>query len=296
MKFAFFVFTFAFSVLVPVNSYKILGLFPVPYKSHYVIPREILYGLAEKGHWVTVYSPYPQTKPVQNFHDFDISKCSFVDNPFQMGIDEVEKYLGNRFLEVYIMAVMSHVSSQSIIECEPLRRLLYSNETFDLLITETFTYDVMLLFANKFKVPFISFSPNNLLPWHIERLSNPSNPSYAPSLLSGYISPMDFWQRFYNFMIHIIGYSLHYLVSLRTNDETNKVLLGPEIRSLYDIVKETPIFFTNTHCSLNPAAPNIPATVGISGAQIKPAKKIPQVCSQHYFISFTKILDTPCSI
>lgn len=51
------------------ESYKILGIFHTSSKSHYIAGGALMKGLAEKGHDVTVISPYPQDRPLKNFHD-----------------------------------------------------------------------------------------------------------------------------------------------------------------------------------------------------------------------------------
>lgn len=51
------------------ESYKILGIFHTSSKSHYIAGGALMKGLAEKGHDVTVISPYPQEKQLKNFHD-----------------------------------------------------------------------------------------------------------------------------------------------------------------------------------------------------------------------------------
>lgn len=51
------------------ESYKILGIFHTSSKSHYIAGGALMKGLAEKGHDVTVISPFPQDKPLKDFHD-----------------------------------------------------------------------------------------------------------------------------------------------------------------------------------------------------------------------------------
>lgn len=54
------------------ESYKILGIFHTHSKSHYIAGGALMKGLAEKGHDVTVISPFPQEKPLANFHDVTV--------------------------------------------------------------------------------------------------------------------------------------------------------------------------------------------------------------------------------
>ncbi len=60
------------NVITFIESYKILGIFHTTSKSHYIAGGALMKGLAEKGHDVTVISPYPQSKPLKNFHDVTV--------------------------------------------------------------------------------------------------------------------------------------------------------------------------------------------------------------------------------
>ncbi|KAK7582379.1 hypothetical protein V9T40_013824 [Parthenolecanium corni] len=260
---------------LPAQSYKILGVFPFPSRSHYAMMDVIMAKLAEKGHSVSVYSPYPKIKPAANLREFSLANCTLSTQPADMSIDTLNSLMASPLMSVFFMSTMSNVSVESIRKCEAIQQLLESDETFDLLITESFMYDVNLLFAHKFKVPFIAYIPNNLLPWHADRMGNPSNPSYVPALVSGYLSSMNFWQRLHNFALYTTSVVLHNLITLKQNDETMKAILGPNTPSLYETVRQTSLFFTYTHSSLNPVAPLVPGIVEIAGAHIKRAKPLP---------------------
>lgn len=65
--------TLLFLVYIRVSeSYKILGIFHTPSKSHYIAGGALMKALAEKGNDVTVISPFPQDKPVENFQDVTV--------------------------------------------------------------------------------------------------------------------------------------------------------------------------------------------------------------------------------
>lgn len=54
------------------ESYKILGVFHTSSKSHYIVGGALMRALAEKGHDVTVISPFPQDNPLKNFRDVTV--------------------------------------------------------------------------------------------------------------------------------------------------------------------------------------------------------------------------------
>lgn len=66
-----------------ISGYKVLGLFPLTVKSHYIMFEQLLKGLSRKGHVVHVVSPYKQDKPHPNYTDlveFDIGMPHWVNN------------------------------------------------------------------------------------------------------------------------------------------------------------------------------------------------------------------------
>lgn len=52
---------------------RILGLFPLNAKSHFVMFQQVMRGLADKGHQVDVLSVFPQKKPYPNYTDLSLA-------------------------------------------------------------------------------------------------------------------------------------------------------------------------------------------------------------------------------
>lgn len=61
-----------------VNTYRILGVFPAPSKSHYYVGQALMQGLAEKGHEVTIISPFKEKSPIKNYNEV------FLENSWEM--------------------------------------------------------------------------------------------------------------------------------------------------------------------------------------------------------------------
>lgn len=51
---------------------RILGIFPYPMKSHQVMCKELMKGLATRGHQVDVYSHFPLKRMIPNYTDFSL--------------------------------------------------------------------------------------------------------------------------------------------------------------------------------------------------------------------------------
>ena len=55
------------------ESAKILGLFPMPAKSHMAVNAAIVKELAERGHELTVVSPFPEKPEIPNYKNIVLS-------------------------------------------------------------------------------------------------------------------------------------------------------------------------------------------------------------------------------
>lgn len=57
------------TILFYVKSARILGIFHMPSKSHHILGSKLLKSLAERGHEVTMVSPYPFKEKINNYTD-----------------------------------------------------------------------------------------------------------------------------------------------------------------------------------------------------------------------------------
>lgn len=55
-----------------VNGYRILGVFPLQGKSHWIMQEELMKGLAKHGHQVDVITHFPLKKPIPNYTDISL--------------------------------------------------------------------------------------------------------------------------------------------------------------------------------------------------------------------------------
>lgn len=263
------------------SSYNILAIFPLKSKSHYAIIDPLMVRLAELGHNVTIYDPFPKKKQMcSNYKEVDISECFVLDEE-SARIETMLSMTSTRYTNLMILFMLGAniFTSDSIEKCPSLKLLLNSTEKYDLLITESFVSDMMLLFANKFQIPVITFIPNTLLPWLSNRMGNPDNPSYIPHMISGHSSKMSFVERIHNTLLYLISVVYYHQVTLKNDDEINKHYLGYSVPSLYDTVKNTSILFINANECLNPVIPLVPGIVSVAGIHIKSAAPLPEVRS-----------------
>lgn len=254
---------------------NILAILPVVSRSHYAVSDPILMKLAERGHNVTVYTLYPKKlENLPNYVNIDISRC-FKEPTDILTLDMMSSLSSNPFKSFLLL--MSFLPPPDLIEkCIPLVTLLSSTTKYDLFITEVFHYDFMLMFAAKFKVPFITITPNTMFPWLSDRMGNPNNPSYIPDLEIGFLAEMTFWQRVQNTLLYVMSLVLYDYRSLRLSETVIRNTLGSSAPSVYDMIKNTSLIFVNAN--FDKPIPLVPGVVNIAGIHITPdARDLPEV-------------------
>lgn len=61
-----------FTIFACANGAKILGVFPMPGHSHFFIGFRLMKELADRGHQVSMISPFPREKPIKGYTDISI--------------------------------------------------------------------------------------------------------------------------------------------------------------------------------------------------------------------------------
>lgn len=259
-----------------IECYNILGLFPLPAKSHYAVFDPLMTELANRGHNVTVYNAFPKNHSIPNYREVDVSKCFPVPQVSDIAqMDSVKK------TDFRAVQVIFHFGPppEKIKDCEPIMKLVNTSDKFDLLITEFFNNDFFFLFADKFDIPSIAIHSNGLNAFQCERMGLPYNPSYIPNLVSGYSAKMSFFERAHNLMYY--GYALFAFewYSRRKYEAVVKEVFGCDVSKLRNFTRNTSIMLNYIHFSLNHARPMVPNVIEIAGLNIKPGKLLPQVCT-----------------
>lgn len=116
------------------NGYRILGVFPLNGKSHWVMIEELMKGLARHGHQVDVISHFPLKKPIPNYTDISLagSLPQVVNNLTAM---EAKQFNFNIYMLAYmggtkICELLNHPKLRDLIENPP------QDPPYDIVITE----------------------------------------------------------------------------------------------------------------------------------------------------------------
>lgn len=132
---------------------KILGFFVTPSFSHQQTFQTICKELALRGHDVTFISPnilndtsIKNLKEIDIHQTYDIFKTYKVGRTLSKDISTFERILG------YL--ILCRVPAEIAFEDEKVRKLINSDEKFDLLIIQGF-HPLLFVMETKFKVPVI---------------------------------------------------------------------------------------------------------------------------------------------
>lgn len=260
-----------------VNCANILAVIPTLSKSHFVMFEMLLKELLKRNHTVTSITTFPQETPIKNLREISLKpvrKVVFNDFPL-----DYFKKVPETFTDVAFRFFEYIDDTEKVLNFTDVSDLIRSNESFDLIIYETFVDDLFLGFAHRFKAPVISISSCYMFPWIADRFAIPANPAYVPGFYSHFSSVMTFYQRLQNTLLDINNRMFFkYLLVPKTNRLVRKYF-GDDAPSVGSLVKNISLYFINTHHSFYGARPFPPQVVDISGLHLKPPQPLPQVCN-----------------
>lgn len=266
------------------TSLKILGIFPYPGKSHFVVFEALFKGLADKGHDVTVISHFPQPKSYQNYKDISLkgTQEALIDI---ISLDD----LPNSRLRLYgvplALTYLGYKDCAAGLKSPVIKDFLNQKETYDVIIIESFNSDCFLSLVHKLGSPFIMISSSIMLPWNNIHMGNPDNPSYIPNHFMDYSDELLFFQRVENTVINLYHQVLYNFPMAWIGRKFVTEALG-EMPPLSDIAKNASLLFINSHFSLNLPKPLVPGIIELSGLHIGTPKPLSKVSLFLFFSRF----------
>lgn len=222
------------TILSTCQGYRILGLFPFPGKSHFVMFEHLMKALAKKGHQVDVISTFPLKKPYPNYKDIIVlpTKRQFMNN---MSFTDMNTMIGSS-----PSRAIATIAGNEICEClsEPSVQEFLKNPPndppYDAVLLEVFGAHCYLAFGHLLNTAIIGVATTLLYPWHYEMIGTPQNLAYVANNLISYPPKMNFWQRTYNFL-HANYHRWNYQHLSSPQTEITKKYFGdnmPDIRTL----------------------------------------------------------------
>ncbi|KAK0092120.1 hypothetical protein PV326_002160 [Microctonus aethiopoides] len=254
--------------VLPLESYRILGVFPFHSRSHQMLFDGIAKGLARKGHQVDFITFNPMKKPVpnykvvvnlQNMTESLVNKWN-ITFANQLGSDTLPNtafFCGNDLCEYLAMPEM-----QKFIKNPP------KDPPYDLVIVESLGANCFVGFGHLLKVPVVMASSTIDMPWLDEALGQPDNTAFFPAFFTGYSHPMTFLERVQN---TITSHMNHYRFRYYTDGVQNALMkkyFGPDIPPLWELEKNVVLALVNSFHSLSGVRPITHGIIEVGGLHV----------------------------
>ncbi|XP_022185112.2 UDP-glycosyltransferase UGT5 isoform X3 [Nilaparvata lugens] len=258
------------------NSARILAIFPISAKSHYITFEPLALELAKRGHELVIVSYFPYQNPIENVTVISTREHtpSLVNELDIVTFQQVGIPKGT-FFEIFVLYSLIAEHTR-IFEVPGVKNLLKSNEKFDLMMVEVFNTDMFAGFADKFKCPVIGFTSSTIMTGTDARFANPDNPSYIPCVSSEFVAPFTFWQRLSNTVQTFYTSAMFRYVYTPKSDKLARQFFGDSMPPLQSLIVNYSLLLFNGHHSVNGVRPLLPNVVPIGGIHIKPANPLPK--------------------
>ncbi|EAT37650.1 AAEL010381-PA [Aedes aegypti] len=249
------------------DAARILGVFPTPSKSHWILGSSLLKELASDGHEVTDVSPFKLSNPPANYHHVEIATDhEFFNQKVEQLFSETDKSQISKMVEMYTAV---NYFSNSTLSSPAVKQLLRSNQKFDLVILEIFLDHALLGFAEHFGCPVIGTTTHGVLGWINSLVGTPQPLSYVPHVHIGFSNPMNFWQRMANVIFTAIDETLLSVLVYPEQDRMYREAFPNAKRSLSEMRRDAvSLVLVNNHFSLSYPRPYVPNMIEIGGFHV----------------------------
>ena len=259
-------------------SARILVIYAASSKSHKLSVMPILEELAQRGHQITVVSPFKPSKSVENIHEIVLSELAAL-----IEMTEVDWFAMSKAGPTQVIQMMSTLK----IWINKSYEILMQNEAFltilkernvDLIIFNGLFNEFSFKICDHLKVPCVIHGSGSGV---ISMGSMGASMDYAtvPSFTSDFNDKMSFFQRMANMAITEVSIRLYELSIVGMIEEITKKDF-PDSRSIAELQKETSLAIINSHPTTTYPRSLPPTVIAIGALHTRPAKPLPQV--QHF--------------
>lgn len=257
---------------------RILVLAPVCSKSHKISFMPIVEALAEKGHQVTVVTPFSPENQKPNVKEIVLKKNALME--IDTDWFEIQK---QNILKVFTWTITVFRTTMKdgydiLMSNEEFQEVLRSRDV-DLVIVDAILNDFVLPIIDHINVPFIFYCPASGVPWVMDMLNVPQEYASVPVGMGDYGSQMTFMQRMGNFLSTELFFLVRKAFWLNMlKDVTNKDF--PNSRSISEIERDSQLCIINSHPATAWARPLPQNVIPIPALHTRPPKPLPQVLTE----------------
>ncbi|XP_025423697.1 UDP-glucuronosyltransferase 2C1-like [Sipha flava] len=250
----------------PVDGAHVLAVQTVPAKSHWYFMRGVLRALADRGHRVTVYTPFPDRAAAAHGNYTEVDTLSEYGDQVIVGMDLTT--VATLARPLFMVPFMGKTSR---FICDIMDGLRLSDAgPYDVFIAEPASCECVSVAARRLGVPLVYTVPAPLQPWvETAAFGHHVNPAYVPHVLSAYSVLDTFYRRLHNVGLHVCTVYLHHLYV------TVAAAVQPKHYDLEPPVKPS-LVFVNTHYATEPSRPVPVNRVDVAGIHLKRPKPLPK--------------------
>ncbi|KAL3270165.1 hypothetical protein HHI36_009222 [Cryptolaemus montrouzieri] len=255
-----------------IDGAKILGIFPVVGQSHYLAGSTLMKILAEKGHDVTIISPFSEKNPPKNYKEVvlkGVYEKAKANAPSMFNIPM------NPFLAPVVFSFVASNMAENVLNNTEFQQIMQSREKFDAIIIEEFNTMTLKYVAHHLNAPLIMYSALDVNEWINQFQGNPDSPAYSPNIYLPYPTHMTLFQRSYNSISYVFNYLVRNFITLPLQ---NRLLhkYYPDAPHLSEFLYNTSLVLLNADSSIHEPLPKVPSLINIGGFHIKKPKPLPK--------------------
>ncbi|XP_025192266.1 UDP-glucuronosyltransferase 2B17-like [Melanaphis sacchari] len=255
------------------NGARVLAVFPYNGYSHFAMVEPLMVALSQRGHHVTVISPFPRRKDrgggAGRYVDVDVSDA-LPPVISEMNVTDEFEHQVDPITGLRNLCQMNHRVCEATFEHPRVRALIRGPGAFDVVFTEAFSTDCFAAFAHAYDAPLVSVRTSDYSPQLNRRVANPQNPAYLVNHLLEYTGhDMSFVQRLINTLATHFGAVGYHAFSDDPSTELVRRHFGRGTPSVPEIARRrTALVLVNGHHSLSQPRPTVPNAIEVGGLHI----------------------------
>ena len=258
-------------------SARIVVVYAVCSKSHMIAVMPAIEELAQRGHQVTVISPFKGIgKKVKNGREIflaDIAK----------GMDEAEIdwFAMQKKGSTQFLTMLSYIKDISLKSCESILNLpefreIVEKRDADLFIVDGMFHEFLFPIFDHIGVPFVTHSSSSAFPTTLAAMGAPIDYASVPLPILDADDQMTFSQRLMNIIPNeIMGVLLTHYIKNNLNALVKSHF--PGVRSIAEMEGEASICIINSHPMTSWPRSLPPTMVPIGALHTRPAQPLPEV-------------------
>ncbi|XP_039303799.1 UDP-glucosyltransferase 2 isoform X1 [Solenopsis invicta] len=248
------------------NGYRLLALFPLQVKSHFVMFEPLMKGLVRKGHQIDVVTSFPLKKPYPNYTDIVTVPITLklVNN---MSYEMMNNLISEN--QTHVVGTIGGNDLCKLLADSKIKELAQpKNPPYDAVLMEVFGAQCLGIIAYLLKVPLIGVSTTSLYPWLHQMVGQPENLAFVPNNMLTFTAPMNFWQRLYNVLRTLYDKWLFHYMTTREQTRLIRENFGPDMPGVRELERKVSLILINSHITLNGIHPTTPAVVDVGGLHV----------------------------